>query len=225
MTDISRWLGSGDPPLLDSLLDLPETLGYTKDHAIQHMDSSWLDDEMFIDGCSLLDECNSSNPLGSNESAIQTQSELVSSNVLQETTFARFESLPEVFVGESHDSSLHGAGRQATADSDVDQTTTNEQRKQNPGSPTFPSPQPRKKNNVTFSRSSKRRAKLSPDAKKVLEDFFKRNIYPEPNDIARLVEQTGAEKQQIKTWFRNQRTRKLNVGKYFCISYATSRRF
>lgn len=218
MTDITSWLRSGDPPTLDSLLDLSDTFGHTENHAIQNMDLSWLDNETFIDGFSLFDECISSNPIGTDEYAIQTQSELVPSKVLQEPIFPGFGSLPEVFVGESHNLILPGAGPQFTTNSDVDQTTTNEQRKKRPGSPTSHSPQPRKKSGVAFSRSSKHRAKLCPSSKKALEDFFKDNIYPESNDVARLAEQTGVEKQQIKTWFRNQRARKLNVSKYSCMS-------
>lgn len=216
MTDIRSRLGSGDPPTLDSLLDLSDAFGHTENHAIQNMDLSWLDNETFLDGYSLFDGCISSDPIDPDEYAVQTQPELVSSDVLQEPPFSGLENLSEVFVGESHDSILPGAGPRVTVKSDVDQTTTNEQRKKRPGSPTLHSPQPRKKTSVSTSKSLKRRIKLSSNAKKVLEDFFKVNIYPEPNDVARLVEQTGVENQQIKTWFRNQRARKLNVGKYFC---------
>ncbi|KAF4541307.1 Homeobox protein goosecoid-2-like [Lasiodiplodia theobromae] len=219
MNDIRSWLGSGDPPLLDSLLDLPDTLNCTENHTIENMDLSWFDDKTFIGESSLFGGYNSSNPIGPDEPATQIQPEPFSSNILQETDFPGLENLPEVVVGESHDSLLQKAGPHVLADPDVDQTTTNEQNKRRPGSPTL---QPSKRNGPISSQSSKRRTKLSPDAKKVLEEFFAHNIYPEPNDVAKLVEQTGAEEQQIKTWFRNQRSRKLNFGKYDRTSYAAA---
>jgi hypothetical protein len=53
------------------------------------------------------------------------------------------------------------------------------------------------------------RLRILDETKTILEDFFRKEAYPDKNDMSSLAKKTNLKIQQVKTWFTNTRTRRL----------------
>lgn len=72
-------------------------------------------------------------------------------------------------------------------------------------------PKPKKKSRHAYGPKANR-AKISPEAKGILEEYYTHNIYPVHWEIDILAHQAKLEPKQVRTWFSNARARNKPAG-------------